>query len=110
MLESIFSLLASWVSWLVSWRNDTSSSQFVDENRAYRFRECAPPCIVQSTSEEVMLSSEKSDMNTTDITTVVQKSSECNGINDLYGPNLKILPTNNQVKELQTILRDKSVN
>jgi len=26
---------------------------------------------------------------------------------DEYGPNLKILPTNNQVKELQTILRDK---
>lgn len=24
-----------------------------------------------------------------------------------YGPNLKILPTNDQVKELQTILRDK---
>lgn len=24
-----------------------------------------------------------------------------------YGPNLKILPTNDQVKELQTILRDR---
>lgn len=24
-----------------------------------------------------------------------------------YGPNLKVLPSNNQVKELQTILRDK---
>lgn len=26
---------------------------------------------------------------------------------DAYGPNLKILRTNDQVKELQTILRDK---
>jgi len=26
---------------------------------------------------------------------------------DEYGTNLKILPCNNQVKELQTILRDK---
>lgn len=26
---------------------------------------------------------------------------------DMYGPNLKILRTNDQVKELQTILRDK---
>ena len=26
---------------------------------------------------------------------------------DIYGPNLKILRTNDQVKELQTILRDK---
>lgn len=28
---------------------------------------------------------------------------------DVYGPNLKLLPTNDQVKELQTILRDKLV-
>jgi len=26
---------------------------------------------------------------------------------EIYGPNLKILPSNDQVKELQTILRDK---
>ena len=37
----------------------------------------------------------------------------CNGLNDTtietydYGKNLKILPPNDQIKELQTILRDK---
>lgn len=34
-----------------------------------------------------------------------QKSS----IVEEYGPNLKLLPTNDQVKELQTILRDRLV-
>lgn len=29
---------------------------------------------------------------------------------DVYGPNLKLLPTNDQVKELQTILRDKNTS
>uniref|UniRef100_A0A1B6MJ21 Uracil phosphoribosyltransferase homolog n=1 Tax=Graphocephala atropunctata TaxID=36148 RepID=A0A1B6MJ21_9HEMI len=30
------------------------------------------------------------------------------GLVEEYGPNLKILPTNNQVRELQTILRDRN--
>lgn len=46
-------------------------------------------------------------MGTTEVTTVSKKLSESNDINDVYGPNVKILPCNNQVKELQTILRDK---
>ncbi|XP_053987726.1 uracil phosphoribosyltransferase homolog isoform X1 [Hylaeus volcanicus] len=48
-------------------------------------------------------------MGSTEVTSIVKKSGESNGIvSDAYGPNLKILPTNNQVKELQTILRDKN--
>ena len=47
-------------------------------------------------------------MGTQDTTTVIKKHlSESNDNIDQYGPNLKILPTNDQVKELQTILRDK---
>lgn len=30
-------------------------------------------------------------------------------VDEEYGQNLKVLPTNDQVKELQTILRDKYV-
>ncbi|XP_078044672.1 uracil phosphoribosyltransferase krishah isoform X1 [Augochlora pura] len=48
-------------------------------------------------------------MGSTEITSVTKKSSDTNNeINDVYGSNLKILPCNNQVKELQTILRDKN--
>lgn len=46
-------------------------------------------------------------MGSTEITTVPKKLSESTDISDIYGPNLKTLPCNNQVKELQTILRDK---
>lgn len=48
-------------------------------------------------------------MGTNDTSTLINKKQSCeNGdIIDEYGPNLKILPTNDQVKELQTILRDK---
>ena len=49
----------------------------------------------------------KSDMGSTEVTPVPKRLSESNDINDIYGPNLKILPCNNQVKELQTISRDK---
>ncbi|XP_006559830.1 uracil phosphoribosyltransferase homolog isoform X2 [Apis laboriosa] len=47
-------------------------------------------------------------MGSTEVTPVPKRLSESNDINDIYGPNLKILPCNNQVKELQTILRDKN--
>lgn len=48
-------------------------------------------------------------MGTNDTSTIINKkqSYEKNDIIDEYGKNLKILPTNDQVKELQTILRDK---
>ncbi|KAF7989435.1 hypothetical protein HCN44_008109 [Aphidius gifuensis] len=48
-------------------------------------------------------------MGTNDTSTIINKkqSYEKNDI-DEYGKNLKILPTNDQVKELQTILRDKN--
>lgn len=48
-------------------------------------------------------------MGATDTTTIIKKhlNEINNDIIDEYGPNLKILPTNDQVKELQTILRDK---
>ena len=49
-----------------------------------------------------------SNMGSTDTVTGVRKMTENNGdIDGDYGPNLKVLPTNDQVKELQTILRDK---
>lgn len=32
---------------------------------------------------------------------------KCETHGNEYGPNLKLLPSNDQVKELQTILRDK---
>lgn len=51
---------------------------------------------------------ETRNMGTNDTATVIKKQqSESNDIIEEYGPNLKILPTNDQVKELQTILRDK---
>lgn len=34
-------------------------------------------------------------------------NSQKNEIVEEYGPNLKLLPSNNQVRELQTILRDR---
>lgn len=34
-------------------------------------------------------------------------TSQKTNIIEEYGPNLKILPSNNQVRELQTILRDR---
>lgn len=37
----------------------------------------------------------------------VKKCINENDINEEYGQNLKLLPCNDQVKELQTILRDK---
>lgn len=48
-------------------------------------------------------------MGTADTAPVVKKLlvNENNDISEDYGPNLKLLPCNNQVKELQTILRDK---
>lgn len=48
-------------------------------------------------------------MGSGDTATVIKKLSIENNDtnNDEYGPNLKVLPTNDQVKELQTILRDK---
>lgn len=46
-------------------------------------------------------------MGSTEVTPIPKKLNESNDIGDVYGPNLKILPCNNQVKELQTILRDK---
>ena len=47
-------------------------------------------------------------MGSTDAIPVVKKLlNENNDIVEEYGPNLKILPCNDQVKELQTILRDK---
>ncbi|XP_033313347.1 uracil phosphoribosyltransferase homolog isoform X3 [Bombus bifarius] len=47
-------------------------------------------------------------MGSTEVTPNLKKLNESNDIGDVYGPNLKILPCNNQVKELQTILRDKN--
>ncbi|XP_047369064.1 uracil phosphoribosyltransferase homolog isoform X2 [Vespa velutina] len=49
-------------------------------------------------------------MGTADTIPVVKKLliNENNDIIEDYGPNLKLLPCNNQVKELQTILRDKN--
>nr|XP_012151944.1 PREDICTED: uracil phosphoribosyltransferase homolog isoform X3 [Megachile rotundata] len=47
-------------------------------------------------------------MGSTEVTSIPKKLSESNDIGDTYGPNLKTLPCNNQVKELQTILRDKN--
>ncbi|KAL2731994.1 uracil phosphoribosyltransferase [Vespula squamosa] len=49
-------------------------------------------------------------MGTADTLPVVKKLlvNENNDISEDYGPNLKLLPCNNQVKELQTILRDKN--
>lgn len=48
-------------------------------------------------------------MGSTDTTTNVKKqlNHSNNEMFHEYGPNLKILPSNDQVKELQTILRDK---
>lgn len=46
-------------------------------------------------------------MGTADTTIVKKHSAEGGDLIDEYGHNLKILPTNDQVKELQTILRDK---
>ncbi|XP_024946026.1 uracil phosphoribosyltransferase homolog isoform X2 [Cephus cinctus] len=49
-------------------------------------------------------------MGSADTTTVGKKLiSDNNDTVEEYGPNLKILPSNDQVKELQTILRDKLV-
>ncbi|XP_015606123.1 uracil phosphoribosyltransferase homolog isoform X6 [Cephus cinctus] len=48
-------------------------------------------------------------MGSADTTTVGKKLiSDNNDTVEEYGPNLKILPSNDQVKELQTILRDKN--
>lgn len=49
-------------------------------------------------------------MGSTDTAPVVKKLNENNDVSEVYGPNLKLLPCNNQVKELQTILRDKNTS
>lgn len=48
-------------------------------------------------------------MGAADTTTTIKKhlNDNNNDTIDEYGSNLKILATNDQVKELQTILRDK---
>lgn len=47
-------------------------------------------------------------MGSGDTATVIKKLSiDSNEITEEYSRNLKLLPTNDQVKELQTILRDR---
>ncbi|KAI4499193.1 hypothetical protein M0802_005776 [Mischocyttarus mexicanus] len=50
-------------------------------------------------------------MGTADTAPIVKKVllNDSNEISEDYGPNLKLLPCNNQVKELQTILRDNGL-
>ncbi|XP_076279674.1 uracil phosphoribosyltransferase krishah [Lasioglossum baleicum] len=65
--------------------------------------------LVPTAFEELLYAREGSDMGSTEITSVTKYSNDTNNdVNDVYGPNLRILPCNNQVKELQTILRDKN--
>lgn len=66
-----------------------------------------PTSAIRSRSTEVLYAREESDMGSTEVATMMKKSNENNDVSDIYGPNLKLLPCNNQVKELQTILRDK---